>query len=94
MRSGEKAEPPAHYNEILKIHAFRLNQRHFILTKNAERMYTKRSLPDTTDSDVIRYVITITGLCIFCWYKFRSGVSKWVYNNSLITQNTKLQVVY
>jgi len=25
-------------------------------------------------SDVIRYVITITGLCISCWYQFRSGV--------------------
>jgi len=27
-------------------------------------------------SDVIRYVITITGLCISNWYQFRSGVPK------------------
>jgi len=41
------------------MHACRLNQRHFILTKKCRK--TKRS---SSDSDVIRCVITITGLCI------------------------------
>jgi len=39
-------------------------------------MSTKRSSPD---SDVIRYVITITGLCrISYWYQFRSSVPVFV----------------
>jgi len=54
-----------------KIHAFLLNRRHFILMKNAKRMLTKWSSPE---SHIIRYVIPITGLCIFYWYQFRSGV--------------------
>ena len=32
--------------------------------------------PISADSDVIRYVIIITGLCISYWYQFRSDVSK------------------
>ena len=51
------------------MHACRLNQRHFILTRKCRK--TKRSSPD---SDVIRCVITITGLCISYWYQFRPGV--------------------
>ena len=43
----------------------------FYSHKNAERMQTKWS---SSDSDVIHYVITITGLCICYWYQFRSRV--------------------
>jgi len=51
------------------VHAFRLNQRHFILTKNTEQNIFARN-------DVIRYVITVTGLCISCWCQFLSDVPK------------------
>ena len=37
----------------------------------------KRSSPD---SDVIGYVITITGVCISHWYQFRSGASQMLYS--------------
>jgi len=45
-------------------------------------MQTKQS---ATDSDIIRYVITITGLGISYWYQFRSGVS--YQNDDCILKN-------
>jgi len=48
--------------------------------KHTAHTVTTTRPPNTTNtflaSDVIRYVITITGLCIFNRYQFRSGVPK------------------